>query len=76
MVKISIIGAGSMAWSASLIKDICLTKSLWDSIISLIDTDRERLDLIYGLAKRYVAEVKADLKFEKTMDRKQMVRPT
>jgi len=71
MVKITIIGAGSMAWSANLIKDICLTKSLWDSTISLMDIDRKRLDVIYGLAKRYAAEVKADLKFEKTMDRKE-----
>jgi len=71
MVKISIIGAGSMAWSANLIKDICLTKGLWDSTISLMDIDRKRLDTIYGLAKRYAAEVKADLRFEKTMDRKE-----
>ncbi len=70
MVKISIIGAGSIAWSASLIKDICLTKSLWGSTISLMDIDRERLKVIYGLAKRYSTEVKADLKFEKTMNRK------
>lgn len=71
MVKITIIGAGSMAWSANLIKDICLTKSLWNSTISLMDIDGKRLDVIYGLAKRYAAEVKADLKFEKTMDRKE-----
>ncbi len=36
-----------------------------------MDIDRERLDVIYGLAKRYAAKVKADLKFEKTMDRKE-----
>ncbi len=59
-----------MAWSANLITDICLTKSLWGSTVALMDVDRKRLDAVYGLAKRYAAEVKADLKFEKTVDRK------
>ena len=71
MVKISIIGAGSMAWSGNLIKDLCLTKGLWGNTISLMDIDGRRLDVIYGLAKRYAAEVKADLRFEKTMYREE-----
>ncbi|MFQ6125553.1 MAG: alpha-glucosidase/alpha-galactosidase [Candidatus Heimdallarchaeota archaeon] len=70
MVKICIIGAGSVVWSSILIKDLCLTKSLWGSTISLMDVDRERLEVIFGLAKRYAAEVKADLRLEKTIDRK------
>lgn len=74
MVKISIIGAGSMAWSTNLVKDICLTKSLSGSTISFMDIDRERLKVVYGLAKRYAAEVKAYLKFEKTVNRKEALK--
>ena len=70
MVKIVIIGAGSMAWSANLVKDLCLTKSLWGTTASLVDIDTERLDVTHGLAKRYAAETKADIAFEKTANRK------
>ncbi|MDH5703409.1 MAG: alpha-glucosidase/alpha-galactosidase, partial [Aigarchaeota archaeon] len=68
-VKISIIGAGSASWSLTLIKDLCLTRGLWGSTVSFMDVNKERLDMVYNLAGRYAAEVKADLKFEKTMDR-------
>lgn len=70
MVKIGIIGAGSMAWSMVLVKDLCLTKSLEGSTVSFMDVDRGRLCLVYGLAKRYAREVKAKLRFERTVDRK------
>jgi alpha-galactosidase len=70
MVKMSIIGAGSMAWSMILVKDICLTRDLQGSTVSFMDIDRQRLEVVYGLAKRYAKEVKANLKFEKTTDRK------
>jgi len=74
MVKISIIGAGSMAWSITLVKDICLRKCLSGSTVSLMDIDRYRLKAIHGIAKRYAAEVKADLKFESTLDRKEALK--
>ncbi len=73
-VKIAVIGAGSIAWSATLIRDLCLTKSLWGSTIVLMDINKERLDLIYTFAKRYSSEVKADLNFEKTMDRREAIK--
>ena len=60
-----------MAWSATLVKDICITKGLSGSTVSLMDIDQERLKVVHGLAKRYVAEVKADLKFERTLNRKE-----
>ena len=69
-VKIAIIGAGSVAWSAKIIRDLCVTPELYGSRIVLVDIDRERLDLAYGFATRYASEVKADLKIEKTMDRR------
>ncbi|MCD6444160.1 alpha-glucosidase/alpha-galactosidase [Candidatus Bathyarchaeota archaeon] len=74
MVKISVIGAGSIAWFSTLIHDLCLTKSLWGSTVSLMDINEERLNLSYLFAKRYASEVGADLKFEKTTDRRESLR--
>jgi len=68
-VRIAVIGAGSVAWSATVVCDLCLTPSLWGSTVVFMDIDKERLGLIYSFAKRYASEVKADLKFERTMDR-------
>jgi len=73
-VRIAVIGAGSIAWSATLIRDLCLAQNLWNCTVSLMDTNKERLDLIYNFAKRYASEVKANLKFEKTMDRGEAIK--
>ena len=72
--KIGVIGAGSIVWSAKLICDLCLTESLGGSVVSLMDKNRERLKIIHSFARRYASEVKADLKFEKTMDRREAIR--
>ena len=69
-VKISIIGAGSAIFSLNLIKDLCLTKNLKDSTVSLMDVNEERLDAAYMLCKRYSEEVGIKLKLEKTSDRR------
>jgi alpha-galactosidase len=74
MVRVSIIGAGSMAWSMVLVKDLCLTKSLGGSTVAFMDVDNRRLDAVHGLAKRYAKEVKAKLRFEKTTDRKEVLK--
>ncbi|RLI11193.1 alpha-glucosidase/alpha-galactosidase, partial [Candidatus Bathyarchaeota archaeon] len=73
-VRIGVIGAGSIAWSATLIRDLSVTKNLWGSTVILMDKSRERLNLIYRFAKRYASEVKADLRFEKTLNRKEAIR--
>ncbi len=70
MVKIAVIGAGSIAWSMTLIRDLCATPSLWKSTVLLMDINEERLNLCYIAAERYASEVKADLRFNKTTDRK------
>jgi len=73
-VKISVIGAGSIAWSATLIRDLSLTEGLRGSTVVFMDINKERLDLIYSFARRYVSEVKADLKFRRTMDLRKAVK--
>lgn len=46
-VRIGVIGAGSIAWSATLIRDLSLTKNLWGSTVVLMDKSRERLSLVH-----------------------------
>lgn len=71
MVQISIIGAGSVVFSGSFVRDLCVTKSLWGSTIVLMDINRERLKMVHDLATRYMKETKADLRFKTTTDRKE-----
>jgi len=73
-IKLGIIGAGSIVWSSTVIRDLCLTKGLFGSTVALMDINKERLDLTYRFAKRYASEIKADLKFEKTLDRREAIK--
>ena len=68
-VKIGVIGAGSATFSLGLVKDLCLTESLYGSTVSFMDIDEGRLDMIHKLASRYAEELSVDIKFEKTTER-------
>lgn len=68
-IKISVIGAGSAQFSLGLVKDICLTPGLAGSLVSFMDIDRDRLEMIEKLARRYAGELGSDLRFERTLDR-------
>lgn len=50
-VKISIIGAGSASFSLRLVGDLCKTKGLSGSLVSLMDIDKNRLNAVHTLAK-------------------------
>jgi alpha-galactosidase len=69
--KISIIGAGSGAFSLALIRDICLTPNLEGSTVSFMDIDPERLEAAYTLCRRYAQELSFELYLEKTLDRRE-----
>jgi alpha-galactosidase len=68
--KITIIGAGSGAFSLSMIRDICLTPNLAGSTISLMDINADRLEGAYAVCSRYADEIGFDLRIEKTLDRR------
>jgi alpha-galactosidase len=70
-MKISLIGAGSGAFSLSLIRDICLTENLNGCTVSFMDVNPERLDGSYHVCQRYAAELGRSIKFEKTLIRKE-----
>ncbi|MCD6545571.1 MAG: alpha-glucosidase/alpha-galactosidase [Thermotogae bacterium] len=73
-VKISIIGAGSAAFSLRLVGDLCRTKNLEGSLISLMDIDGNRLNAIYNLATKYVNELGGNVKFEKTTNLEESIK--
>ncbi|MDE0464411.1 MAG: hypothetical protein OXH93_18470, partial [Caldilineaceae bacterium] len=59
-IKLTVIGAGSAQFSLGLVKDICLTESLSGSLISFMDIDADRLDMIHKLGARYANELGSD----------------
>ena len=50
--KISIIGAGSGAFSLSMIRDICLTPNLEHCTVSMMDIDEGRLEGAHAVCER------------------------
>jgi alpha-galactosidase len=70
VAKITIIGAGSGAFSLSLIRDICLTPNLEGSQVTFMDIAPDRLDATYALCRRYADELGFRLHLEKTLDRR------
>jgi alpha-galactosidase len=71
---VSVIGAGSAQFSLGLVKDLCLTESLAGSQVCFMDIDQGRLEMIERLAARYAGELGADLRFERTIDRRAALR--
>ncbi len=70
-IKISLIGAGSAVFSLALIRDLCLTTNLQDSLICFMDIDQTRLDTAHELCRRYAQELGVSLRFQKTLDRRE-----
>jgi alpha-galactosidase len=67
--KISLIGAGSGAFSLALIRDLCLTKNLQGCTVSFMDIHPQRLEGSYTVCRRYAEELGVKIHFEKTLDR-------
>ena len=70
MAKIVIIGAGSHVFSRNLIRDFLSYPELRDSTITLMDIDKERLDLITAFTKKLIDQHKFETKVESTTDRR------
>ncbi|OYT47946.1 alpha-glucosidase/alpha-galactosidase [Candidatus Bathyarchaeota archaeon ex4484_231] len=70
-IKISIIGAGSAAFSLALVRDLCLTPNLEGSTVCFMDINEERLKAVYTLCRRYAEETNVKLRLEQTTDRKE-----
>ncbi len=69
-MKVTIIGAGSVVFARTVIRDILSFEALRDSDLSLMDIDAERLELIASHTKRLVGQEGLPAKVEHTTDRR------
>ena len=70
MAKIVLIGAGSHNFSRVLISDILSYPELRESAITLMDINKEPLDLITAFAKKLVEQHGFNVQIESTTDRR------
>ena len=73
-VKVTLIGAGSATFAATIVRDLCVTPGLSGSHMILMDVDAQRLKMTHRLATRLVDELEADLSFSMTTDREEALR--
>lgn len=69
--KITIVGAGSTAFTPGLITDLIHTPELAGSTLTLYDITAEKLDVMTRLGQRMVREWGADIQIESTADRRE-----
>ena len=70
MIKVAMIGAGSVVFSRNLTGDILQIPEFKDCTITYMDIDQERLDVAVALCKKVAKAVGATPKIEGTRDRK------
>jgi alpha-galactosidase len=71
MAKIVLIGAGSYVFARDIITDVLLYPKLRDSSITLVDIDKERLDIMTAFTKRLVEQQGFNTRIESTTDRRE-----
>jgi alpha-galactosidase len=71
MPKVVLIGASSYIFGRDFISDILLYPGLGDSAITLVDPDKERLDLATVYARELVKQQGVALRMESTTDRRE-----
>jgi len=72
MIKIAIIGAGSIVFSGRLISDLVQARhELRGAHVVLMDINRQRLEAVYALATRFAKEWGAHFVFQPTTSRQE-----
>jgi alpha-galactosidase len=74
MLKIAMIGAGSVVFAKKLIHDILSFPELSEATIALMDIDPGRLERTAKLAQKIIAREKMPAQLETTLDREQALR--
>ncbi len=69
MTKIAFIGAGSLGFTAGLVRDVLTFPLLEDAQIALMDIDSERLDFSYKTVSKLIEAGKYPAKVSATLDR-------
>ena len=74
MIKVAMIGAGSVVFSRNLTGDILQIPEFRDCTITYMDVDKERLEVAGALCKKVAKAVGATPKIETTMDRRKALK--
>ncbi|HET6251249.1 MAG TPA: alpha-glucosidase/alpha-galactosidase [Tepidisphaeraceae bacterium] len=74
MIKIAMIGAGSVVFSRNLTGDILAYPEFRDATLCYMDVDRQRLDVGAALCGKVARALGANPKIEATLDRKAALR--
>ncbi len=74
MIKVAMIGAGSVVFSRNLTGDILQIPEFKDCTITYMDVDQERLDVAVALCKKVAKAVGANPTIEGTKDRKKALK--
>jgi alpha-galactosidase len=74
MTKIAFIGAGSLGFTAGLVRDILTFPLLEDAQIALMDIDTERLDFAYKTVSKLIQAGKYPARVSATLDRVEALR--
>ncbi len=74
MIKIAMIGAGSVVFSRNLTGDILGMPEFKDATIAYMDVDKERLEVAGNLCRKVAKAVGANPTIETTMDRKKALK--
>ena len=72
-IKIAIIGAGSVTFARTLIKDVLSVPELADTSLALMDVNEKYLDLIYQLVRRDIQENRLPARVTATTNRREAV---
>ena len=71
MVKIAMIGAGSLVFCQTLVKDILATEALRESEICLMSRTKPKLDKMLDYVSRVIKDNKLPARVSSTLDRKE-----
>ncbi len=74
MVKVAMIGAGSVVFSKNLTGDLLSYPEFRGATLAYMDVDRERLEVGAGLCRKAAQAVGATPKIEATLDRREALR--
>jgi alpha-galactosidase len=74
MTKITFIGAGSLGFTADLVRDVLTFPLLEDAHIALMDIDAERLDFAHKTVSKLIEAGKYPAKVTATLDRVEALR--
>lgn len=67
MTRIVVIGGGSYTWGPTFLRDIFATPELAGSTLVLHDIAQDRMDLVYALGQKMIADFHLDFVLEKTL---------